>query len=353
MSSNSLTNCRESLVIKKDPSRSIPSGIYDATVIELTATEHPQYGAGVVWTFEVEHRGDRAHVTGITSRKLNPKTKMWSWIKAFKIDPLSGPEDFNLKCLIGKKIRIKVEKSVKREQQFSNVSELIPRPGIYIKWNIDEDPCDETQNNWDQNVPFDDDPTTLAAELSNAEMLQPKAIEILNDIGRELPVTNENVKNQVEVAQLNSETKSQNSITLTFDTAKDAISNCLDNMFPPEKVSDASLDTLSTGTKEYRWTIIDNNGRKLALLLTDHYPSLSVERFAISTVASLSLTPESQQDGPMCYDYIYAKHQTLDHLCDVVSVLLQVACYSAKVYEENDIRYDKSWFPTADQEVTS
>lgn len=190
-------------------------------------------------------------------------------------------------------------------------------------------------------------------ESSTSEMLRHEAIVLQDDFDWNHPATDENVRTPEEVAQLNSGTKNQNNLTLTFETAKDAIANYLDNIYPPEKVSDARLETISKGIQQYRWSIIDSNGRGLALLLNDNAPSLSVERFTISTVASFSLTPESQQDGPMCCDHIYAKHHNLDHVCDVVRVLLQVACYSAKVYKENDVRYDYSWFSAAGREVKS
>ena len=171
------------------------------------------------------------------------------------------------------------------------------------------------------------------AESSISENLQHEANELKDDIDWDFPVTKKNVRDSKEFALFCAKIKAQNNLALTFDTAKGAIENCLDNMFMCETVSDARLKTTSEGFKQYVWGTIDDDGRKITVLLDEKDPSGSHDLIRISASASVGC----QSDGPLCSDQIHTKHHDLNHVCDVVAALIRVACFAAITYDEYGI----------------
>jgi len=114
-----------SLVIKYSEGRAVPEGVYVAKVVNLEPQHHSQYGDGIKWSFEIMHDAENegVQVTAISSLKVSPKSKLYSWVRAFGITLVPG-EDFDLESLLGKVVRIKVENKVQSKLVDGKTSEL-------------------------------------------------------------------------------------------------------------------------------------------------------------------------------------------------------------------------------------
>lgn len=123
------------LVVKYAENKTVPEGEYVAKLSNLEMTNHPQYGDSIRWSFELispaEHAG--VNVTAMSSTKVSPKSKIFSWASAFGMKLVPG-EDLDLETLLGKKIKVRVKNKVVTKNvegkdvtlTFSNVDALSP-----------------------------------------------------------------------------------------------------------------------------------------------------------------------------------------------------------------------------------
>ena len=123
-----------SLVIKYNESKAIPEGIYIAKLSKLEPVTHPQWGDSIRWAFEIAD-GEHANttVTAMSSTKVSPKSKIFTWVQAFGQIMTPGNE-FDLETLIGKTVRVRIVNKTQSkmidgktlDQTFSNVDALAP-----------------------------------------------------------------------------------------------------------------------------------------------------------------------------------------------------------------------------------
>ena len=115
--------------------KTVPEQVYVAKLMDLEEQMHPQYGAGIRWTFEIQDHPEHAgtSVTGMSSTKVSPKSKIFTWARAFGVTLVQG-ESFDLESFLGQSVRIKVKNKTQTKivegaevtQTFSNVEKLAP-----------------------------------------------------------------------------------------------------------------------------------------------------------------------------------------------------------------------------------
>jgi hypothetical protein len=123
------------LVVKYAENKAVPEGPYVARLTNLEPQSHAQWGDGIRWSFEIlepaEHAG--ITVTAMSSTKVSPKSKIFSWVQSFGVSLQPG-EEVDLESLIGKKVRVRVKNKTQTknvegkpvELTFSNVDALAP-----------------------------------------------------------------------------------------------------------------------------------------------------------------------------------------------------------------------------------
>jgi len=122
------------LVIKYSEAKAVPEGMYVVKLTKLEPQTHAQWGEGIKWNFEItegEHAG--VNITAISSTKVSPKSKIFSWVQSFGIT-LEAGQEFDLEELIGRVVHAKVQnKSTSKmvdgrsvEMTFSNVVDVGP-----------------------------------------------------------------------------------------------------------------------------------------------------------------------------------------------------------------------------------
>ncbi len=123
-----------SLLVKYNESKAVAEGIYVVKLSKLEQTTHQQWGESIRWTFDIVE-GDEVgtSVTAMSSTKVSPKSKIFTWVQAFGQIMEPGAE-FDLEALIGKTVRARIinKKQSKVvdgrsiEMTFSNVDALAP-----------------------------------------------------------------------------------------------------------------------------------------------------------------------------------------------------------------------------------
>jgi len=106
------------LYVKYQESKSVPEGIYSARVDGLESINHAEYGEGIKWSFTIQDPNNSAvHgaiVTTISSTKVSPKSKLYSWLQAFGI-LLDVDQQFDIESLLGQMCRIKVANKIQKK----------------------------------------------------------------------------------------------------------------------------------------------------------------------------------------------------------------------------------------------
>jgi len=134
------------LVVKYSENKSVPEGVYDAKLTKLTSQTHSQYGENILWNFDIingPHTG--TSLTALSSTKVSPKSKIFSWVQAFGVRLVPG-EEFDLESLIGKAVRVRVINKIQTkmvegkamELTFSNVDALAPLVAQNVSANTEE-----------------------------------------------------------------------------------------------------------------------------------------------------------------------------------------------------------------------
>ena len=119
--------------VRYQESKPVPEGFYLARLDGLEETMHQTYGASIKWTFTIVEPTEYANttVTAMSSQKVSPKSKLYSWLQAFGIN-LGTDDDFELNNLLGKMIKVRIKNNTKssivdgqeRVTTYSNVDAL-------------------------------------------------------------------------------------------------------------------------------------------------------------------------------------------------------------------------------------
>ena len=112
-------------------------GTYLATVLTTAedVLENSQYGTGEIIRFELEpegvfdESGDAIQIDAIASRKLSPKSKLYSWLQACGVDLTTGRE-VDMDEAVGARVQIKVIDKPSKDgtATFSSVDDIFPTP---------------------------------------------------------------------------------------------------------------------------------------------------------------------------------------------------------------------------------
>ena len=122
--------------VKFQESKPIPEGFYLARLDGLEETTHPQYGKNIKWVFTIIEAPNcpdaiNTTVTAMSSMKVSPKSKLFSWLQAFGVI-LGADEDFEMDSLLSKKVKVHIKNNTKtsvvdgqdRTTTYSNVDAL-------------------------------------------------------------------------------------------------------------------------------------------------------------------------------------------------------------------------------------
>lgn len=129
------------LRIKYTEQKPVPEGYYVARLDGLEPVTN-QFGDSVKWTFTIQAPADfvGTQVTGMSSTKVSPKSKMFAWLQAFGV-VLNPDDEFDVETLLGKLCQVRIVNKSKttvkdgREQSttFSNVDAIaayIPQQNV-------------------------------------------------------------------------------------------------------------------------------------------------------------------------------------------------------------------------------
>lgn len=104
-------------------------GVYPATLIQLECVDG-QFGQQAKLIFELDgitvEDGSAANLWAWASWKLNPMTKLWSWVVALMDEPPTTGESFDLQALIGAPCRLLVETHVTEQGKWARVNGVLP-----------------------------------------------------------------------------------------------------------------------------------------------------------------------------------------------------------------------------------
>ncbi|KKK63347.1 hypothetical protein LCGC14_2995210 [marine sediment metagenome] len=122
--------------VKFQENKPVPEGFYLARVDGLEETVHPQYGKSIKWTFTIIEAPScpeavNTTVTAMSSMKVSPKSKLFSWLQAFGVI-LGADDDFEMDSLLGKMVKVQIKNNTKvavvdgqeRSTTYSNVCAL-------------------------------------------------------------------------------------------------------------------------------------------------------------------------------------------------------------------------------------
>jgi hypothetical protein len=98
-----------SIKIRYAEQKPVPEGIYVARLDGLEPVTN-QFGESIKWVFTIqsptEYVGNQ--VTGLSSTKASPKSKMYAWLQAFGV--VLNPDDtFDIETLLGRTCRIRTK----------------------------------------------------------------------------------------------------------------------------------------------------------------------------------------------------------------------------------------------------
>ena len=122
--------------VKFQENKPVQEGFYLARLDGLEETMHPQYGQNIKWIFTIIEAPNNPEavnttVTAMSSMKVSPKSKLFSWLQAFGII-LGTDEDFEMNSLLGKMVKVRIKNNTKttmidgqeRAVTYSNVDAL-------------------------------------------------------------------------------------------------------------------------------------------------------------------------------------------------------------------------------------
>ncbi len=122
--------------VKYQENKPIPEGFYLARLDGLEETEHQTYGKSIKWTFTIIEAPSHPEavntaVTAMSSMKVSPKSKLFSWLQAFGVI-LGDNDDFEMDSLLGKLVKVSIKNNIKmaivdgqeRSTTYSNVAAL-------------------------------------------------------------------------------------------------------------------------------------------------------------------------------------------------------------------------------------
>ncbi len=103
-----------SLRIKYTEQKPVPEGFYVARLDGLEPVTN-NFGDSVKWTFTIQMPQEYVgvQVTGMSSTKVSPKSKMFGWLQAFGV-VLNPDEEFDIEVLLGKLCQIRVHNKTKK-----------------------------------------------------------------------------------------------------------------------------------------------------------------------------------------------------------------------------------------------
>jgi len=101
------------LKIKYTEQKAVPEGYYVARLDGLEPVTN-QFGDSVKWTFTIQAPQEfvGTQVTGMSSTKVSPKSKMFAWLQAFGV-VLNPDEEFDIETLLGKMCQIRTVNKTK------------------------------------------------------------------------------------------------------------------------------------------------------------------------------------------------------------------------------------------------
>jgi hypothetical protein len=119
-------------------SKKVPDDIYDAVILDFVQYKavnkykkddegRPLMKTNLRWIFEItgpDFEGEK--VTGISTKSMNLKSKTYEWVSNMLGHGPDPDTDFDYRSLIGKAVRVSVEKS---EKGFSNVVDILKPKG--------------------------------------------------------------------------------------------------------------------------------------------------------------------------------------------------------------------------------
>jgi len=122
--------------VKYSENKPVPEGFYLARLDGLEETMHQQFGKSIKWTFTIieapaHPEAVNTTVTAMSSMKVSPKSKLFSWLQAFGII-LGDNDNFEMDDLLGKMVKVRIKNNTKvavvdgqeRSTTYSNVDAL-------------------------------------------------------------------------------------------------------------------------------------------------------------------------------------------------------------------------------------
>lgn len=104
------------LSMKMEEARELPlveEGDYTAKVTKIDADQEGKFGTMLIFNFDIKG----VEVSALCSQKLNPKTKLFGWVKTLTGKTPAVGEDLILKDLIGKEALVTVRNRIVKDEQ--------------------------------------------------------------------------------------------------------------------------------------------------------------------------------------------------------------------------------------------
>lgn len=95
------------LIISMQAARTIPEGEYLAELISVEQKEGKR-GEYIKFLFQIVEPGYEMNVSGICSKLLTPKSKLFKWVTAFEPQITAETNEIDLESFIGKKVIVEV-----------------------------------------------------------------------------------------------------------------------------------------------------------------------------------------------------------------------------------------------------
>ena len=103
------------LSMKMEEARELPlveEGDYNAKVVNIITDQGGKFGKMLIFNFDIKG----VEVSALCSQKLNPKTKLFSWVKVLTgKEPVVG-EDLIIKDLVGKEALVTVRNRIVKDE---------------------------------------------------------------------------------------------------------------------------------------------------------------------------------------------------------------------------------------------
>ena len=104
--------------VKYQENKPVPEGFYLARLDGLEETVHAQFGKSIKWTFTITEAPTapevvNSTVTAMSSMKVSPKSKLFSWLQAFGVI-LGDNDNFEMDDLLGRMVKVHIKNNTKQ-----------------------------------------------------------------------------------------------------------------------------------------------------------------------------------------------------------------------------------------------